>query len=139
MDKQIRAMMRNPSALMRFQTTGELPRIVELESEDSPLRQLVVKIPVRYWSLFSGIRLCHELGFNSAMLFANLHQLSRYIGTNQKVTPNERLPYQFYMDRSTHTVTLAQLLKASSKHPTGETLQSIIDRLPAHLVGEMEE
>ena len=136
MNKQIRTMMRDPNALVRFHTTGKLPPL--FDSEDTPLRQLILKIPVRYWSLFKGVRLSHELGFNSAMQFGNIHQLSRYLGTNKKVARSERLAYQFYIDRGVKLVTLAQLIESSAEHPTQQALADIIKRLPPHLVGHIE-
>ena len=132
MDKQVRYMMRNPTAFMDCQSIGRLPK--SRESESCALRELVARIPVRYWSLFSGVSLSPDLGFNSAMKFGNLHQMMRYLGFNQKIIENERLPYQFYLIRDVRDVRFEQLLLASKSTPDADAIESIKRILPTHLV-----
>ncbi|MGR5178849.1 hypothetical protein [Vibrio mediterranei] len=133
MDRTIKELMRNPSALAKFHLTGQLPTVIEQPSEETPLRTLIKHIPVRYWSTFQGTTLSRELGFHTAMRFGNLHQLMRYIGFNIKVSKAERLPYQFYIDRNTQLVTLTDLVSATRSTPNDALLKKIQSHLPKHL------
>lgn len=131
MDREIKAKTHSSHTLIRLEQTDKLPS--KKESEDTPLRILIMHIPVRYWSMFSGIRLCSKLGFNSAMLFSNLHQLMRYIGFNKKVFVGQQLPYQYYIARHINNVTLNDLINASQTSPSDEMLERIKLQLPKHM------
>lgn len=134
MDRTIKELMRNPRALAQFHLSGQLPPVKVQPSEETPLRTLINHIPVRYWSMFQGTTLSRDLGFkNTAMRFANLHQLMRYIGFNKQVARAERLPYQFYIDRSKQTVTLSDLVEATRAAPSGKLLDKVKACLPEHL------
>ncbi|GMQ49644.1 hypothetical protein [Vibrio sp. 10N] len=134
MDRTIKELMRNPNALAKFHLTGQLPTVTLQPSEETPLRSLINHIPVRYWSMFRGTTLSRDLGFkNTAMKFSNLHQLMRYIGFNRKVARAERLPYQFYIDRSKQTVTLSDLVEATRAVPNAKLLDNVKACLPEHL------
>lgn len=134
MERASEKLMRNPSALAKFHRTGKLPTENRQPSEETPLRALISQIPVRYWSMFQGTTLSRELGFqNTAMRFANLHQLMRYIGFNKTVSSAERLPYQYYVCRSTEVVTLTALVSSSAVAPNEVLINKIRSRLPKHL------
>ncbi|NOI31820.1 hypothetical protein F0238_21290 [Vibrio coralliilyticus] len=87
------------------------------ESKPTPLRDLCLKIPVRYWSMFKGIELNRKIGFKTAMRHPSLHQLMRYIGWNEKVKQGDTLPYELYIDRDVKSVTLDDLLDCCEKKP----------------------
>lgn len=97
----------------------------KLETESTPLRELVSKIPVRYWSMFRGVELGQRLGFKTAMKCTSLHHVMRYIGWNESVSQGTRLPYQFYIDASVICVTLDDLI-ASSDHVPNDVFVSMI-------------
>lgn len=102
---------------------------VLVESESTPLRELILKIPVRYWSMFKGIRLNRKLGFKTAMICPNLHHLMRYIGWNQKVAKDDRLAYQLYIDRDIQVISLEDLISCCEISPNGQFLEKIKEKM----------
>lgn len=74
--KQAQRLARDPRAMMRFQATGKPPEMVRL---DSPLIQLLEKIPRRYRHCFVGIKLGPELGYARSLEFRDADQLLRWI------------------------------------------------------------
>lgn len=87
----VRAMINNPKLAMEFHLTGKLPSVEMTPA--TPLRNLIDKIPMRMRSLFRGVKLSPELGFNSTMQFHTLEQLHSWLGANKKVVRGKRMPY----------------------------------------------
>ncbi len=98
-------------------------------SEGTPLRELVSKIPVRYWSLFKGIELNRRIGFQTAMRCTNLHQLMRYIGWNEYVMEGAQLPYQRYIDPEKLSVSLDDLICCCDEVPNEYFIALIQEKL----------
>lgn len=96
-------------------------------SRSTPLRELCVKIPVRYWSMFKGIELNQKIGFKTAMCHPTLHHLMRYIGWNKSIREGDTMPYELYIDRNVKSVSLDDLLECCTTRPS-EQFVSLIRR-----------
>lgn len=120
--KQIQHMMRNPRALIKFQTTGQLPR--EQSTPSTPLRDLIDQIPPRLRVRFKGVSLSPKLGFNSSERFYTLQQLHQWLGAGETIIGNRTLPYMTRRNAGFRKkLTVNDLLEHCAEHPDEETLK----------------
>jgi hypothetical protein len=96
-NQQIRAITRNPKAMMDFQILGKLPPLED--SLSTPLRELILTIPVGHWDKYKGITVDKHLGFNGQLTFHSTFQLMRWLGYQQKIVGNQSLPYYSFVNR----------------------------------------
>jgi hypothetical protein len=89
---QLKAISRNPKAMMDFQLMRKIP--TEKKCPSTPLRQLIESIPTMFWEHINGVTLSPSLGFNTSLQFNNLHQLAAWLGHNKTNMFNTRMPYQ---------------------------------------------
>lgn len=126
---QIKAITRNPKVFMDFHLLGKVPR--ETKAPTTPLRDLILTIPIRLWPQFQGIQVNSKLGFSGERRFNTLHQLARWLGYNQTNMLNTRMPYQSWKIRGfQRKLFLDDLLKCTSKAPNNEIL---IRHIPKNL------
>ena len=115
-NKQIRAMMRSPQKLIKFQMTGRLPS--ENKAPSTPLLELINKIPAGLWGRFIGVTIDHRVGFTGSRQFNSLHQVAQWIGHNKTIIDNQTMPYQSWTMRGfRQKVLLADLIDVCSKAP----------------------
>lgn len=106
----INHMMRNPSAYLRYQATGELPRGVR---PSSPLIDLLSKISPRDRLEIKGIRI-HTLGYSNSMVWQNAQQLMNWLKPSEEVFGS--YPAGSYQDKRFRRVLTLDDLRSASSH-----------------------
>lgn len=96
--KQMRELMKNPKAMMDFQTRGLLPKM--RKPIKTPLWELLNAIPARDRMSMRGIRLSPKLGYQNGTVFETAEHLFRWLGGNGELGPRETLPSESYAIRS---------------------------------------
>lgn len=125
--RQIQYMMRNPKAMMDFQTRGVLPS--EKRAPSTALRDLIEKIPPRLRVRFRGISLHPDLGFRSNQRFDNLEQLFTWLGGNQTLIGGRTMPYMSWSNKGFRKqLTVNDLLPFCSDYPTKEVLEKTLPK-----------
>lgn len=109
---EMKYLIRNPSALIRFETTGQYKRARPTVS--TPLRKLIESIPRDKWSRYKGVRLSPTLGFKANIRFDSIAQMHRWLGGDAEVVGNRKMPYQHYIINSVKSVSMEQLIEHCS-------------------------
>ncbi|MEQ6344822.1 hypothetical protein [Vibrio cyclitrophicus] len=110
---EMKHLIRNPSALIRFNTTGHYQKARPTVS--TPLRKLIESIPRDKWSRYKGVRLSPKLGFKAQIRFDSIAQMYRWLGGDAEVVGNRKMPYQYYIINSVTNVSMDQLIEHCSK------------------------
>jgi len=96
--KIMKELATNPRAQMRFQTTGQVPRL--RDPLDTPLRQLLLTMSPRDRIQYRGIRLSPKLGYQNSQQFQNGEQLFRWLGGSDQLLERQTLPSEAWAIRS---------------------------------------
>ena len=121
----IKAMMRNPKAMMDFQLTGRLPRTKDAPT--TPLREAIEKIPPRLRTQFVGIKLNPSLGFHSGAQFNDLSQLYTWLGGGKTLAGSQTMPYMGWVNRGFNKkITITDIVSNCSKAPSMEMIKRYI-------------
>lgn len=78
-----------PQDMIRYQATGALPRTYR---PDSPLIRLLEEIPPRKRSLYQGVRLTPELGYQCDFRFHNAEHLLCWLKPEQEMFEDQAPP-----------------------------------------------
>ena len=76
--KVMNKLVRSPSAMLRFQTTGRLPR--EVPVRDTPLMTALRRIGPRLRCRLIGFTVGHDLGYTGPVPFQTAEQAFRWLG-----------------------------------------------------------
>jgi len=87
--KQLRELARNPTAYIRFHTTGELPRLVR---PASPLIDLLTQIQPRYLPHITGVRVGLELGYSGSRTFHTAAQALHWVRPAPEMLVGQTFP-----------------------------------------------
>jgi len=79
----IKAMMRHPKAMMKYQQTGRLPR--EVRITQTPLLVALKKIPPRLRCELKGFRVDPSLGYRGSRTFRSAEQAFRWLVGHENV------------------------------------------------------
>ena len=79
---QLKKLMRSPSAMVRYQMTGQLPKRVRPKS---PLITLLEAVNPGDRGRIGGVRIGPELGYNGSRQFQTVAQALRWIKPNEEV------------------------------------------------------
>ncbi|WP_028492617.1 hypothetical protein [Thioalkalivibrio sp. ALE19] len=113
--RDIRYMMRHPRAMMRFQTQGETPHRVKLQS---PLINLLRRIPAPIRAQMRGVSVHPDLGYRTQAQFHTAEQLLRWLAPDSEVFEGEVPPSERMRDpRFTRPLTLDDLRPFVSDWP----------------------
>lgn len=113
--KTMRRLATRPQDMVRYQTTGKLPRTYR---PDSPLIRLLEEIPPRKRSLYQGIRLTPDLGYQCDFWFGTAEQLLRWLKPDEEVFEDQAPPSASRQIRGFRkTLTLVDLEKACASYP----------------------
>ena len=106
--KQIQHMLRNPRALMNFQLSGRLP--IVRKPQPTPLWLCLSRMTPRERLNLRNITLSPALGYNCRIPFRNAEQLWQYLGGQDDIVGETRLPSESRIIRSfRQTITPDQL------------------------------
>lgn len=111
--KQLRAITRSPKAMMRYQTTGQVPRMVVPRS---PLIELLEKYTPRDRLEMRGVRLVPALGYAVGMTFCNAEQLYRWLKPSPRMLENEAWPAESHRIKQFHKTLAEQDLIQFCQH-----------------------
>lgn len=106
--KQMRYITRNPRALMEFQATGRLPRMLRL---DSPLIRLLEQYTPRQRTQMRGVSLHPDLGYQTGMRFNTGEQLYRWLKPSAEVLDCENIPAESYRNKRFNRVLIEDDLR----------------------------
>lgn len=127
--KQLNHMMRHPAKWVKFQATGQLPRLVRL---DSPLIRLLEQIPPRDRLAIRGLQLDQRLGYSGSRRWDNAEQALNWIRPAQEMIEGEFFPAESWRIKAfPGPVTLSTLLACAETFP-----EDILQRL-RHLAGPL--
>ncbi len=87
--KQIRELARSPSAYVKFQATGQLPRMVR---PASPLITLLEAIHPRYLPHIIGVTVGPELGYSGSRTFHSAAQALQWVRPEREVLESRSFP-----------------------------------------------
>ncbi len=87
--KQIRELMRNPHAQMRFQTTGRLPEIVRPEG---PLISVLKSMTPRERLGVTGLTVDGRLGYSGSRIFGSAEQALKWCCPSETILSNTSWP-----------------------------------------------
>jgi hypothetical protein len=117
--KQIQYMMRRPEALMKYQATGQLPRVHKAPS--SPLIELLEKLPPRLRAQIRGVRLNPRLGYHTGHQFHTAEQLFHWLRPERELIGNQTTSSESYRDkRFVRRLTLEDLMPFCASWPKPE-------------------
>lgn len=117
--KQMRYLIKNPQAMMKFQATGVLPQTRKAPS--SPLIDLLEKLPPRLRLQIRGVRLHPHLGYQTSMQFHNAEQLFRWLRPERELVGNETTPSESYRNKGfVKKLTLEELREFCASWPKPE-------------------
>ena len=108
-NKAVQHLMRNPSAFMRYQTTGQVPRATR---PDSPLIRLLESISPRDRQMIVGVKIT-TLGYMSGQIFHNAEQLYRWLKPSNDIYGS--YPAGSWQDRGFQKKLTLDDLKAACK------------------------
>jgi len=110
-------MMTNPMAMMRFQATGETPRMVR---PASPLIDLLTGIYPQDRARIVGVRVDASLGYESSRQFHNAEQAMHWVRPDSEMIESRSWPAESFRNKRFHeTLYLEQLLDRAASYPTG--------------------
>ena len=116
--KQIKYLATHPHAHLKFQTTGQLPRMVK---PASPLITLLESIPPRLRMQIRGVRLNPSLGYLTGTQFHTAEQLLRWLKPDNEMLASTSWPAESYRDkRFNRAVTLKDLQPFCSGWPEAQ-------------------
>jgi len=105
--KQLNVLLKNPAAMLRYQTTGKLP--VERKSPITPLQDLLEQISPSDRSQLPPIRVSPKLGYNNEIIFAHAEQLLRWV--------QSKAGYSWHDARFRKVLKFSDLAQACTKPP----------------------
>lgn len=115
--KQVRELARNPTAFVKFQATGQLPRLMRPQS---PLITLLEAIQPRYLSHIIGVTVGPQLGYAGSRKFHTAAQALHWIRPDQEVLAARSFPAESSrMKPFNKTLHLEDLLEHCSSWPQG--------------------
>ena len=115
--KQIRQLATNPMTHMRFQSTGQLPRVVKPES---PLIDLLAALDARDRGGLIGLTVDQDLGYVGSRQFHNGEQALRWVRPSSEMLEHESWPGESHRIKAFRgPIYLEQLLTKASSFPDG--------------------
>lgn len=114
--KIMNKLAKDPRAMMKFQTTGQLPRMRDPLS--TPLLELLKKISPRDRMAMEGVQLSPKLGYNNGTLFKSAEHLFQWLGGHTQRGEWETLPSESFAIRSFQKrLSLDDLKQATGRWP----------------------
>ena len=113
--KQLRHLMRSPSAMMKFQATGQAPRVTR---PASPLIDLLRGINPGDRVRIKGVRIDAGLGYEGWRQFHTVEQALRWVMPDTEMIESNSWPAESWRNkRFREQVYLEELLDRSSSYP----------------------
>jgi hypothetical protein len=113
--KQLRAITTNPVGHMRFQCTGEMPRMV---APKGPLIAVLQKLTPRERMAITGLRVDGDLGYTGSRIFHTAEAALRWCAPDSKMLENESWPAESWRNkRFTANLSISDVLAKASNAP----------------------
>lgn len=123
--EQVKAMLRDPKAMMQFQLNGSLKSPHLYRPARTPLLDLLESLPLMLRGRICGVTLSPALGYNISHQFRSAEHLYRYIGGGRRGGSPETGEYRA-VSGFRKQLTLDMLLDASACPPPDSVIRCFI-------------